>query len=167
MDVKLVVIGGKHAGQKVPVTGPNFFIGRSEDCQLRPQSDQVSRHHAVIILEEGFVAVRDFGSRNGTYVNDERVKAERELKNGDRVRFGPLQFEVQLAVEVGGKKKPKVHSVSEAAARTVESGTDDELDIFSLLGEEESVAAGTTAADTQPGRTVAEDTVAMPAQTPE
>jgi len=137
MDVKLVVIGGKNAGRAVPVPGPEFLIGRSEECHLRPQSNRISRKHAAIRIEEGFAGVRDFGSSNGTFVNGERVEGEQQLKNGDRLMFGPLEFEVQLAVEIGGKKKPKVNSVSEAAARTVRSAHDDQLDIFGLLGEEE------------------------------
>lgn len=154
MDVKLIVIGGNNSGQQVPVTGPKFFVGRAEDCHLRPKSELVSRHHAVILVEEAFVAVRDFGSKNGTFVNDERVKNEQELKNGDHLSFGPLEFEVQLSVEVGGKKKPRVHSIQEAAARTVETaadaGGDDDVDIFNLLGDEDDAAADTRTADTQP-----------------
>ncbi len=152
MEVKLIVVGGKHAGQKVPVAGPKLFIGRAEDCHLRPGSDLISRHHAVILVEEGFVSVRDFGSKNGTFLNGERIKTERELKNGDRLKLGPLEFEVELAVGVGGKKKPKVHSVQEAAARTVETagGGEEDLDIFDLLGDEAEATSTTPTADTQP-----------------
>jgi pSer/pThr/pTyr-binding forkhead associated (FHA) protein len=142
MDVKLIVAAGKNAGQKIAVAGPKFFIGRAEDCQLRPNSDLVSRHHCAITVDEGFVAIRDFGSKNGTFVNDERVKAEQELKNGDHVRVGPLEFTVELAVSVGGKKKPKVHSVQEAAARAaqVAATSEDDVDLSALLGEEPEAA---------------------------
>jgi len=153
MDVKLNVLGGKNAGQEIPVPGPKFFVGRAEDCQLRPASHEISRHHAVILVEDGYVAVRDFASKNGTFVNGEQVRGEHELKNGDRLRFGPLEFDVELAVEVGGKKKPKVRSLEEAAARTAQSGragSADDLDIFGLLGEEDETVAGTPAlSDTQ------------------
>ncbi len=74
MQVKLIVTQGKNAGQEVPVPGPKFFIGRAEDCDLRPQSDLISRHHCALLVEDGYVAVRDFGSKNGTFVNDQRVK---------------------------------------------------------------------------------------------
>lgn len=158
MQVKLVVVGGNHSGQEVPVPGPRFFVGRAEDCHLRPRSDLVSRHHAVILVEEGFVAVRDFGSKNGTFVNGEKIKTERELKTGDHLRFGPLEFEVELAVDVGGKKKPKVHSVEEAASRTVETASEGDLDIFNLLGDEGGGSDGTLAADTQPFSTTSTTT---------
>ena len=96
MELKLKVVEGKNAGQEIAVAGKKFFIGRAEDCHLRPGSDLISRHHCVLLIEDGYVGVRDFGSKNGTYVNDERVVGERELKAGDRLLVGPLRFEVQL-----------------------------------------------------------------------
>jgi len=133
MDVKLVVVHGKHAGQEIPIPGPKFFIGRAEDCNLRPHSDLVSRHHCVIMVEEGFVAVRDFNSKNGTFVNGERIVGETELKSGDHLKIGQIEFEVQIAATVVGKKAPKVRSVQEAAARTVQTarpqGAEKDLDL--------------------------------------
>jgi pSer/pThr/pTyr-binding forkhead associated (FHA) protein len=160
MEVKLLVIGGKHPGQEIAVPGPKFLIGRAEECQLRPRSDQVSRRHCEILVEEGRAAIRDLGSRNGTLVNGEQVKGERDLKAGDRLSIGPLDFEVQLTVRVGGKKKPKVHSVQEAAARTVQAAAGDDMDIANWLEDEEdedSIAAGGAGPQTQPAQeTVAE-----------
>jgi predicted component of type VI protein secretion system len=121
MEVKLVVVHGKHAGQEIPIPGPKFFIGRAEDCNLRPHSDLVSRHHCVIMVEEGFVAVRDFNSKNGTFINGERTVGETELKSGDHLKIGQIEFEIQITATIAGKKAPKVRSVQEAAARTVQS----------------------------------------------
>ena len=152
MDVKLIVVGGKNSGQAIPVSGPKFFIGRGEDCQLRPRSDRVSRQHCAIVQEEGLVLVRDFGSKNGTFVNGEPVKAERELKAGDRLKVGPLEFDVQLEVNLSGKKKPKVRSVEEAAARTVESAgakaKDEDADISSWLADDDETVSGRAGRDT-------------------
>lgn len=150
MEVKLVVLSGKKAGEEVPVVGPKFFIGRAEDCQLRPHSELVSRHHCVIILEEGYVGVRDFGSKNGTLVNGEVTRGEQELKNGDRLQVGDLEFEVQLGVSIGGRKKPKVTSVQEAAARTVESSADDDMDLDKWLSDTDTrTLESTRTADSQ------------------
>ena len=141
MEVKLVVIGGKNQGREIPVTEPEFIIGRSENCHLRPSSDRVSRKHCAIRLQEGRVTIVDFKSTNHTFVNGEQVTTERELKNGDRLKVGVLEFEVQLVVSVGGKTKPKVHTIQEAAARTVQttSPKEDDLDITRWLedGEQE------------------------------
>lgn len=139
MEVKLVVIGGKNEGREIPVTENEFIIGRGEDCHLRPASDRVSRKHCAIRREEGRATITDFKSTNHTYVNGEEVTGERELKNGDRLKIGNLEFEVQLAVSVGGSKKPKVNSIQEAAARTVQNtaSKDDDLDITSWLEDDE------------------------------
>ncbi len=69
MELKLKIVQGKNAGQEVAITGQKFLIGRAEDCHMRPGSDMISRHHCAIVVDQSFVAVRDFGSKNGTYVN--------------------------------------------------------------------------------------------------
>jgi len=163
MEVKLVVIGGKNAGREIPVSGDKFFIGRAEDCQLRPGSPSVSRHHCVIVVEPGTVSIRDLGSSNGTHVNGQKVHGTRPLKAGDRLKIGPLEFEVQLTVSVGGKKKPKVHNVQEAAARTVESAADKELDISRWLSEDdEEEESPETAVERLPESNLAETQVVPP-----
>ena len=178
MELKLVVVGGRQAGTEIPIPGPRYLVGRGEDCQLRPQSNLVSRRHCAIVLEEGRALLQDFGSTNGTYVNGERVKDERELKNGDHLKIGAIELEVQLAVSVGGKKKPKVHNIQEAAARTVASASkDDGLHITRWLEDEEeeeeeepsaadSKRATVPAAgsDTSPGENLS-DTTVVPAPT--
>ena len=140
MDVKLIVLGGKHPGQEIVVPGPEFVIGRAPECNLRPNSNMVSRRHCMIALAEGRVTIRDLGSRNGTLVNDEKIAGEHELRTGEKIKVGPLEFEVQLSTSVSGKKKPKVKSVQEAAARAVEAAKprDNEADISRWLDEEEA-----------------------------
>ncbi|HVX64610.1 MAG TPA: FHA domain-containing protein [Pirellulales bacterium] len=143
MELRLKVLVGKSAGQEVLIPGPKFFIGRAEDCQLRPRSDLISRHHCALLIEESFVAVRDFGSKNGTLVNGERVSGERELKAGDRLTVGPLEFEVCLVTATAAKKRPKVESVREAAARTAE-GSEDNLDVSQWLTDKDKDGATET-----------------------
>ena len=139
MDVKLVVLGGKHPGQEIAVQGPEFLVGRAPECKLRPNSDMVSRRHCMISIADGRVTIRDLGSRNGTLVNGEKIAGEHELRTGEKIKIGPLEFEVHLSTSIGGKKKPKVHNVQEAAARTVEAAKprDNEPDISDWLNEEE------------------------------
>lgn len=134
MEVKLVVANGKNVGQEIPVTGPKFLIGRADDCQLRPRSDVISRYHCVILVEESFVAVRDFGSKNGTFVNDEQIMGEQELHDGDRLRVGQLEFDVVSPGSTG--EKPK--GVHDAAIRAVEGISPNQLDLSDWLGQEDS-----------------------------
>jgi predicted component of type VI protein secretion system len=128
MEVQLKVVVGGSSGQVVKVPGPKFFIGRAEDCHLRPGSDLISRHHCALMIDGQSIVVRDFASKNGTYVNDERIVGERELKEGDHLRVGPLEFEVVL--QMTAPKRPKVTSVQEAATRTAETGSSDNFDLI-------------------------------------
>ncbi len=137
MELKLKVLEGKNAGQEISVPGKKFFIGRAEDCHLRPGSDLISRHHCVLLVEEGYLAVRDFGSKNGTFVNDERVLGEQELKAGDRLTVGPLRFEIHMAHGLADKKRPPVVDIKQAAARTAQDASRDPMDVTQWLETEE------------------------------
>jgi predicted component of type VI protein secretion system len=132
MEVFLKVLVGKNAGHEIPVTAAKFFIGRAEDCQLRPRSDLISRHHCALLVEGDAVTLQDFGSKNGSYVNGERVAGEEVLADGDQLRVGPLEFEVVLRTPAPAKKFPKVHSIEEAASRAAQRRGDD-LDIDQWL----------------------------------
>ncbi|MDA7978783.1 MAG: FHA domain-containing protein [Pirellulales bacterium] len=112
MEVRLKVLVGKNAGQVIRIAGPKFVIGRADDCHLRPRSDLISRQHCALIVEGDYVAIRDFGSKNGTQVNDRRVEGELELADGDQLSAGPLNFEVQVI----GAKKPVVDGSSSSDA---------------------------------------------------
>src|SRR5437660_7695918 len=97
MKLSLVVLSeGKAQGQTIPITLPQFLIGRDPQCQLRPASPMISKRHCAVIVKNGKVFVRDFGSTNGTFVNEDAVKGERQLQNEDTLKVGPLQFRVAL-----------------------------------------------------------------------
>jgi hypothetical protein len=118
MQVRLKVMQGSSTGKEVKIPTPKCVIGREEGCHLRPQTEAVSRRHCVIITTENEVVVRDLNSRNGTYVNDERVAEEAVLLHGDILRVGPLQFEMMIEQTPGKAKRPKVADIKEAVART-------------------------------------------------
>ena len=94
---RLRVISGKHRGKNIPIVGSKFLIGREQDCQLRPNSEMISRHHCVISIDPFTVRLRDLASTNGTYVNEQRVNGQLTLKAGDVVRVGKLRFEVLIS----------------------------------------------------------------------
>lgn len=83
------------------VAPQGFMIGRATDCHLRLASSFVSRHHCELIPDEdrGAVRVRDLGSQNGTFVNDEKIQTERELRDGDRLTVGCVPFEIHIGDE--------------------------------------------------------------------
>lgn len=93
---ELKVIEGKQQGKSIPLNAKNFLIGREQDCQLRPTSDLVSRHHCVFSQDGYTVRLRDLGSTNGTFVNGERIQGQVVLNDGDRVQIGKLAFQVSV-----------------------------------------------------------------------
>jgi pSer/pThr/pTyr-binding forkhead associated (FHA) protein len=171
MEVKLVVVGGKLAGKQIPITSHEFLIGRGPECHLRPQSSSVSRKHCAVLVDKGVAVIVDFASTNGTFVNGEQVEQRRELKDGDRLTIGILELDVQVSVSVVAKSKPKVHSVQEAAARTVAAASANEDDMVSSWLEAEdsddkpawqTSKKPTSGGDTAKGKSL-HDTTAIPA----
>jgi serine protease Do len=78
-------------------------IGRDPSCDLKfdPNDDLVSRRHAKITQSSGEAAefsIADLGSRNGTFVNNQRIFGPVKLACGDLVRLGPggPEFEFDL-----------------------------------------------------------------------
>lgn len=143
--MKLIVMAGAKQGTEIPLKKEKFVIGRSRECTLRAGSEAISRHHCVLLRTGDGYTIRDLGSRNGTYVNDERITEETELKHDDTVRVGPLEFRCEMQVDIDRSKKPKVKDVADAVARS--GHTAGESDVFEddisrwLIGPEPGSAA--------------------------
>src|SRR5438874_5580746 len=109
MKLSLVVLTpGKQEGKALPIGLPQFLIGRDPQCQLRPASSAISKRHCALLVRGGRVFVRDFGSTNGTFVNDQLVQGEVEIRNGDRFKVGPLDFTVALEATPAAKPSAAV-----------------------------------------------------------
>jgi hypothetical protein len=100
------------------------------------------------MLGKGRVVVRDLGSRNGTFVNGEKIEGDRSLENADRLTVGRLELEVRMtadaAAAAGSPRQPAAGSrtrakaakrtttkptkTSESAAST-EDAADDDLEL--------------------------------------
>jgi pSer/pThr/pTyr-binding forkhead associated (FHA) protein len=72
----------------VPLVGERVTVGRAEDNTLVLEDRRVSAVHAFLEQVGARWCVRDVGSRNGTFLNGERLLAERVLEPGDEVRVG-------------------------------------------------------------------------------
>ena len=99
MKLKLVVLAGAKEGLEIPLKKEKFLIGRAKECALRAGSEAISRQHCAITRHESGYTVKDLGSRNGTYVNDQRITAEVPLAAGNELRVGPLKFRVDTIAE--------------------------------------------------------------------
>lgn len=87
----LVVIYGLDLGKKYNLDRPSLIIGRSSKADIQIDQESVSRNHCKIINTGKTIMVRDLGSTNGTYVNDELVD-EYVLRDGDFIKIGRCIF---------------------------------------------------------------------------
>jgi len=127
MKVSLVVASGAHQGKVISLTGPQFLIGRDTQCHLRPASQAISKKHCGVLVRDGKVYVKDFGSTNGTLVNNELVKdQEVAVENGASLKIGPLDFLIQIEMRVphpDGTPLPTANPETAAALAAVKAVT--------------------------------------------
>ena len=83
----LLVMAGSNLGEMIKLDGQPMIIGRSKTAGLRLLDDGVSRSHARVARAGNDWVVSDLGSRNGCFVNGERVE-RRVLEEGDRIQLG-------------------------------------------------------------------------------
>ena len=76
---------GQEQGTKFELNGEQSVIGRSNDCDVPLDVAAVSRRHAAILLERGRYFVEDLDSRNGTFLNDQRIVNRTPLRDGDQL----------------------------------------------------------------------------------
>ena len=76
----------------IELTGEPLSIGRSREADIPLLDDKVSRVHCGIRLSEGEFYLKDLKSRNGTFVNGQRVEDTVKLKPGDRIQVGSTVF---------------------------------------------------------------------------
>jgi hypothetical protein len=93
---RLSCVQGPLSGQEFPIASSEFTIGRNPDNTWRLEGTLVSRHHALITLQDGQCLLYDRESTNGTYVNGRRV-AQHPLQAGDQIQIGPHVFVFQVA----------------------------------------------------------------------
>lgn len=96
MQLRIQVVKGKPQGQFLSFPVGEFMFGRGPECDVRPNSDLVSRQHCLLQITDSDAKIRDLGSRNGTLVNGQLVNEERRLYHGDLLQIGPLVLMVLI-----------------------------------------------------------------------
>lgn len=82
----------------IDVTGVPFQVGRRHGLPLSLSYATVSSLHAEILMEEGYLHIRDAGSTNGTFVNGKPVQGSTKLTDGDLIQFADVPFRVGMKV---------------------------------------------------------------------
>jgi len=83
-------------GRRMRLEGKSIVLGRSTDCTVRVEGEEVSRRHVALVWMDDVWRVQDLASANGTFLNRKRVTSA-ELKVRDVLRLGT--------------KGPKVHVI--------------------------------------------------------
>ncbi len=97
MEIKLVATTGRAQGQAIEIKAAKFFIGRHDNCQIRPDIPDLAGIHALIEQRDLRVYLRDFGAEGGTGINDRVLHArETEVFDGDLIQIGPMVLTMSI-----------------------------------------------------------------------
>lgn len=100
----LEVVRGVPFGKPVVLEAGSLLVGRDEAAQIRLDVSGVSRRHARLTVDEaGQVRLVDLGSRNGSFVNAQRVE-QAPLRESDELRFGPAVLRLRFL----GREAPEL-----------------------------------------------------------
>jgi hypothetical protein len=102
LDVELLLLQENRVVHVEPLAGRALFVGRNPDNDLVLTEATVSGRHALFFLDAAArtLRVRDLGSTNGTFLNDQRLTTPTVVNDGDKVRLGS-SITIQLRVREG------------------------------------------------------------------
>ena len=117
----------------ITLSGQRVTVGKASTNSVSLEHDStVSRLHAVL-ENHGFAwSVRDVGSRNGTYLNGEKISAERVLRSGDELRVGVSRL-IFWEVKEGDETTSGDETISAVPAQFPPPLTRRELEVLVVL----------------------------------
>jgi DNA-binding winged helix-turn-helix (wHTH) protein len=74
------------------------LLGRVENGVVWLASPTVSRRHARIVVDGSEVVLEDLGSKNGTFVREQRITSPTALSDGDTFRLGHVEIELRVCL---------------------------------------------------------------------
>lgn len=94
-------ISSRDGVRELELSDERILIGRGDDCAIKIEERNISRHHAAIERFEGGYRVVDLESRNGTLLNAARIQSA-TLSKGDAIRIGDVFLYVEMVPEPKG-----------------------------------------------------------------
>lgn len=88
---------GELDGQRCvfPLKDGPAVAGSGRNCHIRLTQRGVSRRHAQLMAHGQYLEVRDLDSKNGTFINGERIELG-QLRDGDQIGLGPVHLSLQV-----------------------------------------------------------------------
>ena len=84
MTREVLIILPNGQTQSAQLNSDRWTVGRSTDNDFGfPEDSGLSRQHLALEKDDGAWIVRDLGSKNGTYVNDQLIHSKHFLSPGD------------------------------------------------------------------------------------
>ena len=83
----IIVLAGQNVGEMYKVSAEQITLGRGGGADVRLVDEGISRFHCRIVIDEDEFYVEDLQSRNGTFLNGERI-TRRKLEDGDKIQLG-------------------------------------------------------------------------------
>lgn len=124
-----------------------LVIGRDPDCDLFFADKKLSRRHARIERNGPHVRLVDLGSRNGCWVNEERIQ-ERELRPGDEIRLGGLRISYEREPEARTAEVEKEDPAGEATVYLTTEAEGPETATVVLSGDVQEASADSDSSQT-------------------
>ena len=114
MNVKLSVIKDGEVYKQLTVALP-IVIGRGTEAGLTIKHPLVSREHCELFAADGSVQVKDLGSTNGTFVDEDPVNTQAVVATGSELKLGVVEMTVEFS-EVLDAPSTAVYEAQELAA---------------------------------------------------
>ena len=117
----------RYDGQEYQLTQRQTLAGRSRRCVIVLNSRLASREHCVFERSGAALTLIELGSKNGTWVNGERVTRRRQLAKGDEIRIGSDHLEVIEEARAAEAPQPRRQIETQRMARkTSDDGFEDD-----------------------------------------
>lgn len=83
-------------GRDLPLFSGENVIGRDPDVAIPVDNTTVSRHHARLVVAEDGATLEDLDSKNGTFINGQRISQPEAVTDGDQVAVGEVRMTFRL-----------------------------------------------------------------------
>jgi diguanylate cyclase (GGDEF)-like protein len=116
----LVLYSGAEPGQRFALPEGTLSMGRAPDCQVLLDNPAISRRHAELQVQGAEVRLRDLGSVNGSWVNEQRLRENTVLlADGDMLRLGEVVLKFFQRESIDALLHDRIYRMA-----TVDAGTE-------------------------------------------